>query len=352
MGLVIDLGGVHNPMDGTVALKDLNLTKRAAYDLDFFFAERRCCGSNFRLETSIKPVTSECVIWGDPHISAFDHTVVVNQQAAMFNSIYSDGDYWLVKNSLVWIQGRYGPTQWTTAGQSALLALAVGGPFLQQGGKNHTLIIEPRDDGHVTWDGEPIVQELPSEFSLPGFVGVTHKLGQTHIDQGLKHFPVHMVHVRLPRMVALTVNRWRKHIDAIIRSPQQIRGQDGHCGNFNLNAEDDTQERIAERIGAPLPEESLFSSPGGASVGGGGVLSSRGNLPENGLERCEADERKNAQNARELAFSKKRYVLPPDSRDRVLNACVIDVCLGGLDFAEEDAVTEIEAVETEMKSLD
>merc|ERR1712232_1212980 len=59
-------------------------------------------------------------------------------------------------------------------------------------------------------------------------------------------------------MVSLKVNRWPKHIDAIIRSPQQSRGQDGHCGNFNLNANDDTPELILERVGAILPDESSF----------------------------------------------------------------------------------------------
>lgn len=33
-------------------------------DLRFFFAERRCCGSNFRMETTIVPVTGTCTIWG------------------------------------------------------------------------------------------------------------------------------------------------------------------------------------------------------------------------------------------------------------------------------------------------
>lgn len=35
-----------------------------AVDLRFFFAERRCCGSNFRMETTIVPVTGTCTIWG------------------------------------------------------------------------------------------------------------------------------------------------------------------------------------------------------------------------------------------------------------------------------------------------
>ena len=100
--LVIDLGGVHNPMEKSFSVDDLNLTEGhptsglkpkateshglhafkpvihllgcceasrrlpgEAVDLRFFFAERRCCGSEFRMETSIVPVTGTCTIWGD-----------------------------------------------------------------------------------------------------------------------------------------------------------------------------------------------------------------------------------------------------------------------------------------------
>ncbi len=55
--LVIDLGGVHGPLAASVALDSvadqLGLSTGGAYDLDFFFAERYCCGSNFRMQTSI-----------------------------------------------------------------------------------------------------------------------------------------------------------------------------------------------------------------------------------------------------------------------------------------------------------
>lgn len=37
------------------------------------------------------------------------------------------------------------------------------------------------------------------------------------------------------RNVRVTINRWPKHIDAIIQMPQQLGGQDGHCGNFNFD---------------------------------------------------------------------------------------------------------------------
>ena len=55
--LVIDLGGVHGPQSGSVPLdsvaSQIGLEVGNAYHLDFFFAERYCCGSNFRMQTSI-----------------------------------------------------------------------------------------------------------------------------------------------------------------------------------------------------------------------------------------------------------------------------------------------------------
>lgn len=51
--LVVDLGGVHNPVEGSVAIDDLGLTLGQVYNLDLFQAERNPFGSNFRLETTL-----------------------------------------------------------------------------------------------------------------------------------------------------------------------------------------------------------------------------------------------------------------------------------------------------------
>ncbi len=51
--LVVDLGGVHGPVDGFVALDTLGLTPGKSYAFDMFFAERKTVGSNFLMTTSI-----------------------------------------------------------------------------------------------------------------------------------------------------------------------------------------------------------------------------------------------------------------------------------------------------------
>jgi fibro-slime domain-containing protein len=54
--LAIDLGGVHGPESGSVALNDLGLTAGNSYSLDIFQAERKCCGSSFSITTSLQLV--------------------------------------------------------------------------------------------------------------------------------------------------------------------------------------------------------------------------------------------------------------------------------------------------------
>ena len=51
--LVVDIGGVHGPTQGTVQIDQLGLAKGSVYTLDLFQAERNPTGSNFRIETTL-----------------------------------------------------------------------------------------------------------------------------------------------------------------------------------------------------------------------------------------------------------------------------------------------------------
>lgn len=55
--LVIDLGGVHGPATGSIALNSLGLVAGNSYPLDIFQAERKCCGSSFAITTSLQLVS-------------------------------------------------------------------------------------------------------------------------------------------------------------------------------------------------------------------------------------------------------------------------------------------------------
>lgn len=52
--LVIDLGGLHSAITGSVDLDTLGLTIGQDYDFDLFFAERHTTASTFLMSTSIQ----------------------------------------------------------------------------------------------------------------------------------------------------------------------------------------------------------------------------------------------------------------------------------------------------------
>ena len=62
--LVIDLGGIHEAISGTVNLDDLNLTVGESYNFDLFFAERHTYSSKFKMQTSIALNNNTCQLSG------------------------------------------------------------------------------------------------------------------------------------------------------------------------------------------------------------------------------------------------------------------------------------------------
>ena len=57
--LVVDLGGVHQKLTGTVNLDDLSLTDGNTYNFDFFYAERNTFEAHFHIDTSIATLGGE-----------------------------------------------------------------------------------------------------------------------------------------------------------------------------------------------------------------------------------------------------------------------------------------------------
>lgn len=51
--LALDLGGLHQPLTGTITFDNLGLTAGQQYDMDIFHAERQTDASNFRVQTNI-----------------------------------------------------------------------------------------------------------------------------------------------------------------------------------------------------------------------------------------------------------------------------------------------------------
>jgi hypothetical protein len=157
---------------------------------------------------------------------------------------------------------------------------------------------------------------------LDGFMQISFREGYAHIDEVLKGYPVKLINALMPNNVHLRVNRWPKHIDAIIQMPQQLRGQDGHCGNFNLDVSDDTKELVLGRMGAPVSaEESLFHD----------VAEVTANVHvERAVADCTLEVKTEAQRLCQAAGQVAGHLL---------DTCIFDVCFGGKDFAARGAVT-------------
>lgn len=58
--LVLDLGGIHGSITGSVNLNDLDLISGNTYNFDVFFAERHTVSSKFKIETSIMLSDNTC----------------------------------------------------------------------------------------------------------------------------------------------------------------------------------------------------------------------------------------------------------------------------------------------------
>jgi fibro-slime domain-containing protein len=61
--LVVDIGGIHGPVSGSVDLDTLGLDEGATYRFNIFFAERQTSGSNFMMRTSIDLRTDRTLLY-------------------------------------------------------------------------------------------------------------------------------------------------------------------------------------------------------------------------------------------------------------------------------------------------
>jgi len=249
-----------------------------------------------------------CRVFGDPHVITFDGTRA---------SFYSMGEYWLVRSTTVWIQARYAPTP-VTNGLSVVKEVAIGGPFLRSStGEENVLRVSSLA---ASFNGQPIIPGFPDQFDSedPAIQVVTDGNGEL-LQEGRQGKGMHVVHVTLPLGVSVQINRWNEpgegdYINIKIEMSAQPE-QDGHCGNFNGDPNDDTRPLIRSRIGTTGvdPAELLFNvkTPVVAP-----------NRPD--LNDCPTDK---ANRARDLCAANS----PTHMADK---DCMVDVCFGGDKFAD------------------
>jgi len=230
------------------------------------------CGQEGKMDTE----TGECVIYQDPHIDGFDNprngpfltrisaldmpkrrtqnkdglkTWGRDDVPSIDVDEYERGDFWLVKNAHLSIQGRYNTSEEFRDGKSGLAALAIGGPMLDGG----IVTLEPKR-GAVTFFGKSVdaVAEHKRKTTT-GLVAI-----KTYRDARYRG-----VKLTLPSGVLVHVRRYNTHLDAKIVVPRQLGTIDGQCGNFNGDAKDDSLEAITKRMGSTkvLESELLFAKP-------------------------------------------------------------------------------------------
>mmetsp|Transcript_67994 Transcript_67994/g.195180 ORF Transcript_67994/g.195180 Transcript_67994/m.195180 type:complete len:411 (-) Transcript_67994:307-1539(-) len=249
-----------------------------------------------------QPQAKECVFWGDPHVVTFD---------GGRPSFYGDGEYWIVRNDLVKIQGRFMGTKYTF-GLAATQKVAVGGPFIG----NHVIEVEPMEKefgGSILVDGEPVLAQYGT-YSVGGVATLTYDGVGELPDMAASQWTKNIVHMYLPQGVSLTVYRWGNYLDLRIKMPPLRGGQDGSCGNFNGDATDDTTAEIFKRIGARVgTSDMLFSKRAEVSFTVEEMQMLREHCSPQMIVEGELECRKE---------------LGQNASTTQVNACVFDVCFG------------------------
>lgn len=209
----------------------------------------------------------KCALMGDPHILTFDRPFgpTIQQIGA--------GEFYLVKASDMAIQARYGPTR-TYPTATSTTGLAVAGEVIQ----GHTLVVEyvGPERGYrgfqALWDDEPILPRLPSTYISKDKVLVAslsemepsdfHRSARSTIGGKAGLLPSYLFELGPNLKIYMLLGP--ESCNIVIEAQKRLDGQDGYCGNFNCNQEDDSKEELARRGVAAhvLPSENLFEISG------------------------------------------------------------------------------------------
>jgi hypothetical protein len=183
------------------------------------------------------PQAKVCQFWGDPHLKTFDGGKP---------SFYGEGEFWIIKNPRVKIQGRYAGTKYTL-GLASTQKVAVGGSFIQ----GHQIEVEPMEaqyGGSIRVDGNVVLENFGT-YDVGG-ARITYNDMGTLVDEATSQWGKKIVTMELPEGIRMEVFRWANYLDLRISQEGPLMGgQDGSCGNYNGDALDDTTPAIFSRIG-------------------------------------------------------------------------------------------------------
>jgi len=198
---------------------------------------------------------ASCVIWGDPHVLTFDEQVRRNKQHPMKEAFFRThnwkenqvtvnqaGTFYLVKSRRVNIQGRYESNR-TNPNVTNLVEVAVSGEFL----RGNTLKVGIEGD-KIYFNEEEILKEMPSTFykwhASERYIAAKYHKDSQMVKNGQKGPGID---IELPEGMRMTINRWKQNLAVSISMCPQRGGQEGHCGNYNGNPDDDTATAMQQR---------------------------------------------------------------------------------------------------------
>jgi len=207
----------------------------------------------------------------------------------------------------------------TTATNGLAIAhdIAVGGPFMNQ----HILRVGPLQGGKIIWDFQEILTAF-GEFDPAGLGKISYDNKGQLLDSAQEGLPRHIVHVLLPGNFFMQIYRWENHLNVRIRMPP-TPNQDGHCGNFNGDKDDDARDMIEGRIGDFVAKADLMFDTYTPRTHGKAVS----------LDDCPEDQRQQAEQTCRAALDSG-----DGSDDERFRGCVFDVCFVGERYAAQEEV--------------
>lgn len=252
----------------------------------------------------------ECLFWGDPHVKTFD---------GARPSFYGSGEFWIIKNDDVKVQGRYLGTKYTH-GLAATNKIVVSGDFIN----GHKIEVGPVEGGHISVDDVNVLPELGGIYDLRGFGVIRYNGIGELVDEAQSNYTKRIVHMDLPNAVTITVYRWSNYLDLKLEMPKMV--VDGSCGNWNDDPMDDTTEEIFKRIGARIaPGENIFD---------------RRTEVEVTPEMVEMLQTKCPMGTMRIAEQECHSTLASEMQDSLqMQACLYDVCFGDNEHALRTAKT-------------
>lgn len=209
----------------------------------------------------------KCVLMGDPHVITFDRPYGPTVD------LLRPGEYTLVESRDLTIHGRFGYTRrFPTA--SSCIGVAVSGDLL----KGHTLVAEflGPASGHagirITLDGSEILSDKGKDrdeyVTKDGLVDARYDLmDPSQFHREARHtigappgalLPSYLFTLGPELRIFVLIGH--DNMNTIIEARKTEGLQDGYCGNFNCNPDDDggPTSLLASKLGTPLAPKSLF----------------------------------------------------------------------------------------------